>query len=70
VAETFPFHGHRMQHSDAPTWCVDCGNFDCHCWIGPCPDPGAGRFDTRKPDVFVRIVADFFPSLSKAATRG
>lgn len=37
-------NGHRMQHPDQPTWCVDCGDFYS---VAECTAPGSGRFDTR-----------------------
>lgn len=49
---------HRLQHPTAPTWCIDCGRFDCYI-RGPleeCPRPETGEFDSRNPANVRRVI--------------
>lgn len=53
MSDPTPKNGHRMQHSDEPTWCVDCGEFYAY---GTCTAPGSGRFDNRTDTGFLEIL--------------
>ncbi len=73
IRETFPLHGHRMQHDDFPTWCVDCGTFDVYI-LPPrssdresCSGAGSSRFDTRTVPGLDNTVGSFFGTTGKDA---
>jgi hypothetical protein len=56
---------HRLQHSDPPTWCIDCGTFDCYCGVVACNAEETGRFDMDQPDNFERVLSSFFPEVAR-----
>ena len=64
LGEPVEVRGHRMQHSDAPTWCVDCGRFAPD---GPCGNQGRGDFDQRKEKGATEILSSFAPPEARHA---
>ena len=39
---------HRMEHSESPTYCIDCGQFEDYCDPEiPCSAAPSDEFDTR-----------------------
>lgn len=50
---------HVFQHSDSPTWCVNCGRFDVFC-TNECSEPETRKFDSAVQANFDRMYEDFF----------
>ena len=51
---------HRLQHPDSPTWCIDCGTFDCYCVSGECDANETGCFNSDEPENWKRVVGSMF----------